>query len=141
MGEMLDVERLWRGWNRSPFYEFLQMELKEWDQKKGTAKFHVPFKSRYERASQKGGYHGGVLASIIDISGDFALAIKCNRLGFPTIDLRVDYLRLATSDDLTVYASTIKAGRRIGVADIEVFDVNKRLCTAGRGTYAIMDTN
>ena len=141
MEEMLDVERLWRGWSRGPFHEFLQMELIGWDQKKGTAKFRVPFKSKYERSSPKGGYHGGVLASIIYIAGDFALAINCNRLGFPTIDLRVDYLRIASSDDLTVYAATIKAGRRIGVANIEVFDINERLCTAGRGTYAIMDVH
>jgi uncharacterized protein (TIGR00369 family) len=137
MTKEIDVERLWRGWRRSPFHGFLEMELDTWDKAKGEVAFRVPFKTGYKRTEVDEGYHGGVLASIIDIAGDFALAIKTDKMGFPTIDLRIDYLRMAGDGDLTVVARTVKAGRSIGVADVEITDAKGRLCAVGRGTYAM----
>jgi len=136
MAETIDVERLWRGWRRSPFHGFLEMDLESWDREKGEARFVVPFKPGYKRTPQGEGHHGGVLASIVDIAGDFALAIAMNRTGFPTIDLRVDYLRMTADGDLAVVARSVKAGRTIGVADVEITDAGGRLCVVGRGTYA-----
>jgi len=137
MTKEIDVERLWRGWMRSPFHGFLKMDLESWDKAKGEAVFHVPFKTGYKRTEGEEGYHGGVLASIVDVAGDFALAIKTDKMGFPTIDLRIDYLRMAGDGDLKVTARAIKAGRSIGVADVEITDTRGRLCAIGRGTYAM----
>jgi uncharacterized protein (TIGR00369 family) len=137
MTKEIDVERLWHGWRRSPFHQFLEMELETWDKSAGEVTFHVPFKEGYKRTAHGEGHHGGVLASLIDVAGDFALAIKTDKLGFPTIDLRIDYLRMTTDGDLSVTARTVKAGRSIGVADIEVTDTKGRLCAVGRGTYAM----
>jgi uncharacterized protein (TIGR00369 family) len=137
MTKEIDVERLWRGWRRSPFHGFLEMELDGWDKAKGEATFHVPFKTGYKRTEGEEGYHGGVLASIVDVAGDFALAIKTDKMGFPTIDLRIDYLRMAGDGDLKIAARAIKAGRSIGVADVEITDTRGRLCAIGRGTYAM----
>ncbi|MEE9179795.1 MAG: PaaI family thioesterase, partial [Vicinamibacteria bacterium] len=55
----------------------------------------------------------------------------------PTIDLRVDYLRPARKGDLVAIGRTVKVGRTIGVADVEVRDSNGALIAVGRGTYAI----
>jgi uncharacterized protein (TIGR00369 family) len=132
----LDIERLWRGWKRSPYHAFLEIELTGFDREAGTATFSIPFKETYKRTPGEEGIHGGVLAGIIDITADFALAVAMNRMGFPTIDLRVDYLRMAGDGDMTAQARTIKKGRTIGVADVEVFDTKGRLCAVGRGTYA-----
>lgn len=137
MTKEIDVERLWRGWQRGPFHDFLEMELVSWDKTEGVVSFRVPFKTSYKRTANAEGYHGGVLASVIDIAADFALAIKTDKTGFPTIDLRVDYLRMAGDGDLKVVARTVKAGRTIGVADVEVIDARDRLCAVGRGTYAM----
>lgn len=136
MADTFDVERLWRGWRRSPFHGFLEMELEGWDGDKGEVRFAVPFKEGYKRTAPGEGHHGGVLASIVDIAGDFALAVKMNRMGFPTIDLRVDYLRMTPDGDLSAVARSVKAGRTIGVADVEITDGKGRLCVVGRGTYA-----
>lgn len=136
MADEIDVERLWRGWRRSPFHGFLEMELAGWDRARGEARFRVPFKEGYKRTPQGEGHHGGLLASIVDIAGDFALAIGMNRMGFPTIDLRVDYLRMTTDGELDVVARMVKAGRTIGVADVEITDAKGRLCVVGRATYA-----
>ena len=43
---------------------------------------------------------------------------------------------MAPDGDLSVVARAVKAGRTIGVADVEVSDPRGRLCAVGRGTYA-----
>lgn len=136
MSEPVDIDRLWRGWRRSPFHQFLEMDLTAHDREKGEVAFHVPFKHDYKRTPGAEGIHGGVIASVIDIAAAFVLAVAADKMGFPTIDLRIDYLRMAPDGDLTVTARALKAGRTIGVADVEVTDARGRLCAIGRGTYA-----
>jgi uncharacterized protein (TIGR00369 family) len=87
-----------------------------------------------ERTPGTGQYHGGVIASLIDIAGDFAL-IAMLGYGVPTINFRVDYLRPATRTDLLARAQVRRAGRTIGVVDIDVTDSNGRLVALGRGCY------
>jgi len=140
MSEHIDVQRLWRGWSRTPIHDFVEMDLVEWDQAKGTVRFSVPFKTKYRRHPKHQGYHGGVLATIVDVAADFALTLTSEHLGLPTIDLRVDYLRVAKDSGLDVVARTLKSGRTIGVADVEVFDSDARLCVVGRGTYAMISS-
>ena len=137
MAKDIDVERLWRGWSRTPFHEFLHMELESWDKNAGEVRFKVPFRTEYKRAGKVAGIHGGVLASIIDVAADFVLTIYSDNLGLPTIDLRIDYLRSAGDDDLDVVARVVKSGRCIGVGDVEIRDPRGRLCAVGRGTYAM----
>jgi uncharacterized protein (TIGR00369 family) len=87
-----------------------------------------------ERTAGSGQFHGGVIASLIDIAGDFAL-IAVLGFGVPTINLRVDYLRPALNNDLLAAAHVRRAGRSIGVVDIEVTDSTGRLIALGRGCY------
>lgn len=136
MDEPIDIDRLWRGWRRSPFHRFLEMDLESHDRDRGEVRFRVPFKQDYKRTPGTQGIHGGVIAGIVDIAAAFVLAVATNRMGFPTIDLRIDYLRMAADGDLCVVARSIKAGRTIGVADVEITDARGRLCAIGRGTYA-----
>ena len=140
MSRVIDVERLWRGWMRSPFHAFLAMELERWDQEAGEATFRLPFKSDYKRSTATVGIHGGIIASFIDVAADFTLAIHSNKISLPTIDLRIDYLRMASDGDLVAVARTMKTGRTIGIADVEVTDARDRVCAIGRGTYAMMES-
>jgi uncharacterized protein (TIGR00369 family) len=87
-----------------------------------------------ERITGSGQFHGGVIASLIDIAGDFAL-IAVLGYGVPTINLRIDYLRPALNNDLLATARVRRAGRSIGVVDIEVTDTADRLIALGRGCY------
>jgi uncharacterized protein (TIGR00369 family) len=92
------------------------------------------FGPNIERAPGTGQYHGGVIASLIDIAGDFALIAVLGH-GVPTINFRVDYLRPASNGDLLARARVRKAGRTVGVVDIEVDDPGGRLVAVGRGCY------
>ncbi|HKF63882.1 MAG TPA: PaaI family thioesterase [Dongiaceae bacterium] len=55
----------------------------------------------------------------------------------PTINLRIDYLCPAGGDTLTATASVRRAGRTIGVVDIDVTDTAGRLVAIGRGCYSM----
>jgi uncharacterized protein (TIGR00369 family) len=78
--------------------------------------------------------HGGILAALIDFAADFALVHKLGGL-VPTIDMRVDYHRLAKPGDLTAKGRVIKLGRQFSVCEAEIYDAAGALIASGRGTY------
>ena len=82
-------------------------------------------------------YHGGPVASLIDIAGDMVVAVRAGG-GVPTISLRVDYLRPCTGPFLLATARLRRHGRTISVSDVDVHDDQGRLCAVGRGTYSSM---
>jgi uncharacterized protein (TIGR00369 family) len=117
------------------FHAFLQMDLVAHDAEAGAVTIKVPWRPEYERGADTRQWHGGPIAALIDIAGDFALVAKLGR-GIPTINLRIDYLRPAVDTDLTARARTLRAGRSIGVVDIEVVDDQGRVVAVGRGSYS-----
>ena len=78
--------------------------------------------------------HGGILAALIDFAADFALVPHLGRM-VPTIDMRVDYHRLAKPGDLTAKGRVIKLGRQFSVCEAEIRDAAGELIASGRGTY------
>ena len=136
--DVIDPERLWRGWlAHTPFESVVPMALEAFDKAAGTASFRLPYRPEYRRSDKEPtGYHGGVIATAIDVAGDFAVAIKCDAMGVPTINLAIDYLRAAGTVDLVIHARVRRAGRTIAVADIDVEDADGRLIAVGRGTFS-----
>ncbi len=78
--------------------------------------------------------HGGILASLVDLSGFYAL-LASGATVRATADLRVDYHRAATPGELRTRSRVVKAGRRLCVADTEVLDTSGVLLASGRGAY------
>ena len=105
------------------------------DGERGEATLRMPMQETVERGPGTGQFHGGPIASLIDIAGDMAIAARVGG-GVPTIDLRVDYLRPAGGSHLDAEARARKIGRTIGVVDVDVRDAEGRLCAVGRGTYS-----
>jgi uncharacterized protein (TIGR00369 family) len=118
----------------SPFQQVLGLRLDTFDAAQQTLTLRAPYGPHVERSPGTGQYHGGVIASVIDIAGDFALIAVLGH-GVPTINFRVDYLRPATKTDLIAHARVRRAGRTIGVVDVDVLDDDGRLIALGRGCY------
>lgn len=78
--------------------------------------------------------HGGILASLIDLTADWALVSRLGS-GAPTIDLRIDYHRPAAPGDLTTIGRVIKFGRQISFAEAKILDKAGALVASGRGVY------
>ena len=50
--------------------------------------------------------------------------------------MRVDYLRPARRGDLTALAKTVRVGKMVSVADVEIRDAAGTLVAVGRACYA-----
>lgn len=119
-----------------PFHRFLDMTVEAADPVKGEVVIRLPFRPEFSRSAAKPQLHGGVTAALIDIAGDYAVACVIGRT-VPTINLRIDFLRMGDGGDLLATARVIKPGRTIGLVDIEVRDTAGRLIAVGRGDYSM----
>lgn len=82
---------------------------------------------------------GGILAALVDFAANFALM---DAIGRPvlTIDLRVDYHRLAQKGDLLAKGRVVKLGRSVSTCEAEIYDEAGRLLASGRGSFLNADT-
>ena len=117
----------------SPFQRLLGIELVE--AREGWVRIRLPFREELLRLEGSDWYHGGVVSSLVDIAGAYAVVTKAGEGAGATVDLRIDWLRPARKGDLTATGRVVKAGRRLCVADAEVHDENEVLVAVGRGTF------
>ena len=78
--------------------------------------------------------HGGILAAIVDVAADYAIAARLGR-PVPTIDLRVDYHKAAMPGDITAEARVVRMGSQYSTAEAYLYDAEGELVASGRGTY------
>lgn len=78
--------------------------------------------------------HGGILAAIVDVAADYAIAARLGR-PVPTIDIRVDYHKAAMPGDLTAKARVVRMGSQYSTAEAHLYDSEGALVASGRGTY------
>ena len=78
--------------------------------------------------------HGGILAAIIDVAADYAIAVQLGR-PVPTIDIRIDYHKAAMPGDLIAKAKIVRSGGQYSTAEAYVYDSEGALVASGRGTY------
>jgi uncharacterized protein (TIGR00369 family) len=127
--QMLDV---------SPFNLFLGLTVVTADPVKQEVTMRSPMRPEFERRPGSKQWHGGVIASVIDTVGDFAVGMMVGR-GLPTVNFRVDYLKPAVDTALVAVSRARRIGKSIGVADVDVFDEKGALLAIGRGTYSTLD--
>ena len=133
--ERLTLEKINEIFSLSPFIAFLGMRGTAVDYEKMEFSATMPLRPEVERRKGTQQFHGGPLASFIDVVGDFAIGMMVGG-GVPTMNLRIDYLRPATGPMLKGTARVRRAGKTVAIIDIDVFDEQDRLVAIGRGTYA-----
>lgn len=119
------------------FQRFLGIELVSTDIEAQEIVLRLPWSEDFERMPGSGQIHGGITSALIDIAGDFALIMLLDR-AIPTINLRIDYLSMAIHTDLIATARVIRAGRSIGVVNIDVANVDGKPIAVGRGCYSTL---
>jgi uncharacterized protein (TIGR00369 family) len=122
----------------SPFNAFLGLKVLSADPAKQEVTMRSELRAEFERKAASKQWHGGVIASVIDTVGDFAVGMMVGR-GLPTVNFRVDYLRPAIDTALIAVARVRRAGKSVGVADVDVFNEKGVLLAIGRGTYSTLD--
>jgi uncharacterized protein (TIGR00369 family) len=117
----------------APFHRLLGLAVTQ--VRPGEVEVVLPYSDRLLATSTAPYIHGGAIATLIDVAGNFAIIAATGR-DIPTIDLRVDYLRPVRGGALRAIGRAVKVGRRLGVADVEVFDEAGQTVALGRGLFS-----
>ena len=130
--EHLDLDRLQSRILQAPYHRWLGLQLL------GVGEDSIEIKASWREewvvSVERRYTHGGIIAALIDLAADWALAGKLGR-AVPTIDTRVDYHKAAMPGDLTAKGKVIRLGNQFSVCEASVFDQDGQLCASGRGTY------
>ena len=137
MTESDAMARLRAEMERPPYHAVLRPQPVAADAQAGTVTIRLPYREEFRRAPDAPGYHGGVIAALIDLAGHAAVAVTVGRM-VPTIDLRIDFLRAPAGGDLTARGKLLRAGRSIARADVEILDDADNVVAVGRGTYSTL---
>ena len=117
---------------RCPFNRWLAVRFVEI--RDGQITVRLPWREDFIGRPDPAMPHGGVLASLIDIAASNAVALSIGH-AVPTINLRIDYLRVARAGDLFAIARSTRAGRTVAHVDVEVKDSHEHLIALGRGIF------
>jgi len=134
-----------------PFNKVLGIDIDLLDYETGEAVTSFDMKPDLIGNSTVGILHGGVTSSVIDLRGGLSALISCARfhegksldviakklVSSATIDMRVDYLRPGKGRSFTCKSRIIRAGSRIVVSKIDLFNEKKTRIATGTATYLI----
>lgn len=136
MSDQLSVADMQALIEQSKFHQLFRPMVVDIDHDNLVLIVKVAMDTALERQPGTDQWHGGAVAAIIDTIGCYALTLLDGEL-IPTINFRTDYLRPATATDLTIIARVRRAGRMVGVVDVDVEDDAKRLVALGRASYSM----
>ncbi|MDP7547775.1 MAG: PaaI family thioesterase [Alphaproteobacteria bacterium] len=132
--EHLSPEQIEGFFNNSPFISTLGLKVLSVDYEAMEISVKMPMNPGLERRAGTKQFHGGPIASFVDVVGDFAIGMLLGG-GVPTINIRVDYLKPAVGDALVAVGRVRRMGRTVAVVDIDVFNEQDSLVAMARGTY------
>ena len=130
-----DLARLQMLVDSSPLHRIFELSITSASRSEQRVSMRMPFTTAASRDDSSKQFHGGAIASLIDIAGDFALIAVLGH-GVPTINFRVDFLRAAKSPWLTATAQVQRAGKSVGFVDVSVADADDNVVALGRGCYS-----
>ena len=116
----------------APFHRWLGVELVHAEV--GKVQIRLPFREDFLGSDDRTNIHGGIISSLADITACFAM-MSSTQNDAPNLNLQVEYLRMVGADtDLIATGTTIKAGRTVGVADVQIHTPDGKLIAVARST-------
>lgn len=125
-----------RAIGQSPFNAWLAPQVLRIDTEAGEVALRLAIRPEFARLPGSDQFHGGVLASLMDLAGDFAV-VAAVRKPVPTINLRIDYMRPCGGGPVEAVARARRVGRTLAIVDVDLFDAAGKLSAVGRGTYGV----
>lgn len=117
---------------RSPYLSWLGLQVIELGHDQVTVK--ATWREEWVANPAIGQTQGGILAALVDFAADAALIGRMGRL-VPTIDMRVDYHRMAKRGDLTAKGRVVRLGKQFSVCEASLHDETGAVLASGRGVY------
>lgn len=132
-----------------PFNKVLGISIEDLDYDTAEAAISFSMKPDLIGNFTAGILHGGVTASVIDLTGGLSALISCVKqhqekklgdiqarmTGLATINMRVDYLRPGKGRIFECRSRVIRAGSRIAVSRIDLFNEARVRIATGTATY------
>jgi len=131
-GEKISVEKLQEMISRGPFNQWLNFTVLNSDT--DGVELKTTWREEWVVNPERRYTHGGILAAIIDVAADYAIAAQLGR-PVPTIDIRVDFHKAAMPGDLIAKARVVRMGSQYSTAEAYLYDKDGALVASGRGTY------
>jgi len=128
----IGIDKLQALISRGPFNQWLNFTVLKAD--KDGIEVKAAWREEWVVNPERRYTHGGILAAIVDVAADYALAAQLGR-PVPTIDIRVDYHKAAMPGDLVAKAKIVRMGSQYSTAEAYVYDKDSALVASGRGTY------
>ncbi|MBD0272340.1 MAG: PaaI family thioesterase [Acetobacteraceae bacterium] len=117
---------------RAPFHQWLGLKAVSVDEDGITLR--ATWREEWVVNPDRRYTHGGILAALVDLAADWAIGARLGR-GVPTVDMRVDYHRVAMPGDLICRGTVVRMGSQFSVAEARILDLEDRLLASGRGVY------
>ncbi len=125
--ELLDLF----GSGRRPVFFGMTLSFDE----RGHAHVDLPYNPNLDHPY---GIHGGVLATLLDTAGWFAVAAQSRSILLTTSELSTHFLNPALECDLHAEGWVVKTGKRISVAEMRVSKSNGDVIAIGTGTFVVI---
>lgn len=135
--------------HKIPFNKVLGLQIESMQMEEVRVKFEM--KPEFVGNYVQGILHGGVISAVLDTTGGLTATLgviekmaghsieeigkSLTRIG--TIDLRIDYLRPGQGDYFIATGSIMRAGRRVSVTRMELYNDQNLLIAVGTGTYIV----
>ena len=153
-GQKKSVEKIWRILRelyerKIPFNKVLGLRIESLKMEDVRIKFEM--KDEFIGNYVQGILHGGVISAVLDTTGGLTASLgvlqkmtgrtaeeigkSLTKIG--TIDLRIDYLRPGKGKYFVARGSIMRAGRRVSVTRMELFNDQDLLLAVGTGTYIV----
>lgn len=124
--------------NVIPFNRFLGMKVTHME--KGLMQLSMEFRPEFIGNPVLPALHGGVISSLLDTAGGASVWSQIDPTDrVSTVDLRVDYLRPGRPEPLVGQGRVVRAGNRVGVAELRAWHPGRedKPVAAGMGVYNV----
>jgi acyl-CoA thioesterase len=118
----------------NPLYEYIEFKILEF----GDGIFKVSFPYKKELCRIGGSIHGGIIMTAIDHACGMAVLSVNEGRDQVTVELKVNFIKPLLKGPFTAIGKVVKKGRRIVIAEGEIYDANKELCALGMGTWYLI---
>ena len=106
----------------------------------GRCTLRLPFRPEWVGDPFRPALHGGLMSTLADAAGGLAVFSTVDQLGrVSTVDMRIDFLRPGLLEDLWCEAWVVRAGNRVAVTTMRVFQKDgAHVPVEGRGVYNVI---
>jgi len=129
---ILTAEQLSDKFLTPPYHQWLGLSLQTLND--DGVELSIRWRPEFVVNVDPGNTHGGILATLVDIAADCAIAAKLGK-ALPTVDMRVDFHRMAGRGDLLARGKIIRIGRTIVTAEAWVIDNAGHTVASGRALF------